>query len=79
MYVIIASVKGSKDMTNAEIKAAFDAEYDPLHDTEDDVQAEKDSGFLKFEDGNWNQYAEFFNKKDAMDARVVVRSEDADC
>lgn len=60
MYKIIMSIKGSKDMTNAEIKAAFDAEYDSIHEDADSVQSEKDGGFLVYEDGCWNQYAEVF-------------------
>jgi hypothetical protein len=59
MYKIIASIAGTDTMTNAQIKAAFDAEYESIHETAEDVQAEKDSGFLVFEDGRWNQYAEF--------------------
>lgn len=60
MYKILMSIKGSKDMTNEEIKAAFDAEYDPIHEDADAVQSEKDGGFLLYEDGCWNQYVEEF-------------------
>lgn len=60
MYKILMSIKGSKDMTNEEIKAAFDAEYETFHDDADSVQAEKDGGFLLYEDGCWNQYVEEF-------------------
>ena len=42
-----------------EIKEAMDAQVDGgLYDTVDDVQVEKDSGFLLYEDGCWNQYME---------------------
>jgi len=58
MYKIIMSIKGEKTMTNEEIKAAFEAEYDPFYEDADGVQSEKDGGFLLYEDGCWNQYME---------------------
>ena len=60
MYKIIMSIKGEKTMTNEEIKAAFEAENEPFYDDVDGVQHEKDAGFLLYEDGCWNQYAEEF-------------------
>lgn len=61
MYKIIASIKGTESMSNEEIKAAFDAEYQSLYEDADAVQSEKDGGFLMYENGCWKQYAELFS------------------
>jgi len=60
MYKIIMSINGEKNMTNEQIKAAFEAEYESFYDDAEGVQREKDGGFLLYEDGCWNQYAEVF-------------------
>lgn len=62
MYIILASIKGEKTMTNEEIMNAMACEMDGLYDSVDSVQAEKDAGFLLYEDGCWNQYYEEMSK-----------------
>lgn len=61
MYIIIASVTGSKEMPNDEIKKQMEAQMiETFYDSAEDVQREKDSGFLLYENGQWNQYIETF-------------------
>lgn len=64
MYIEIARIKGSKDMSNEAIKEAFDQIINcpPLHDDAEGVEAEKKAGFLVYEDGCWVQYIEDMTK-----------------
>lgn len=62
MYVEVARIKGARNMPNKEIKSQFDKITDGFHESIESIQAEKDAGFLLYENGYWVQYYEDMSK-----------------